>query len=87
VVKITTRQATMKGKMAAGKTIKSQTASWVRASISFPSNLYETLEELAKQKKVSLAWVVRDAAERYVAEEGVRTAGSHSNQRRRQSSR
>jgi metal-responsive CopG/Arc/MetJ family transcriptional regulator len=41
---------------------------WVRASISFPSDLYGTLEELAKHKKVSLAWVVRDAAERYVAD-------------------
>jgi len=40
----------------------------VRASISFPPDLYETLEEIAKQKKVSLAWVVRDAAERYVAD-------------------
>ncbi len=41
----------------------------VRASITFPPDLYETLEELAKQKKVSLAWVVRDAAEQYVASE------------------
>lgn len=41
----------------------------VRASISFPPDLYETLEDIAKQKKVSLAWVVRDAAERYVADE------------------
>lgn len=41
----------------------------VRASISFPSNLYETLEEIAREKKVSLAWVVRDAVERYVAEQ------------------
>jgi metal-responsive CopG/Arc/MetJ family transcriptional regulator len=49
-------------------------ASLVRASISFPPDLYETLEEIAKQKKVSLAWVVRDAAERYVADE---TAGEN----------
>jgi metal-responsive CopG/Arc/MetJ family transcriptional regulator len=41
----------------------------VRASISFPSELYRTLEGIAKKKKVSLAWVVRDAAERYVAEQ------------------
>jgi metal-responsive CopG/Arc/MetJ family transcriptional regulator len=40
----------------------------VRASISFPPDLYRTLEEIAKQKKVSLAWVVRDAAEKYVGE-------------------
>ena len=43
----------------------------VRASISFPPALYETLEQVAKQKKVSLAWVVRDAAERYVADRTV----------------
>jgi metal-responsive CopG/Arc/MetJ family transcriptional regulator len=39
-----------------------------RASISFPPELYQTLEEIARQKKVSLAWVVRDAAEKYVAD-------------------
>ena len=31
-----------------------------------PSDLYETLEEIARQKKVSLAWVVRAATEKYV---------------------
>lgn len=40
----------------------------VRATISFPSELYETLEDIAKDKKVSLAWVVRDAAEKYIAD-------------------
>jgi hypothetical protein len=59
----------MKGKKAKRKGMKSQKTVFVRASISFPSHLYETLEGLAKQKKVSLAWVVRDAAERYVADE------------------
>jgi metal-responsive CopG/Arc/MetJ family transcriptional regulator len=39
----------------------------IRASISFPTELYRTLEEIAQEKKVSLAWVVRDAAEQYVA--------------------
>ena len=41
----------------------------VRASISFPLDLYKTLEEMSRQKKVSLAWVVRDAAEKYVADQ------------------
>ncbi len=49
--------------------MKSQSASLVRASISFPQEIYQSLERLAKQKKVSLAWVVREASERYVAEE------------------
>ena len=47
---------------------KTQSTPLVRASISFPPNLYKKLEDIAKQKKVSLAWVVRDAAERYVAD-------------------
>jgi hypothetical protein len=40
-----------------------------RASVSFPSDVYADLERLAMVKKVSLAWVVREAAERYVAEQ------------------
>lgn len=40
-----------------------------RVSVSFPSELYETLEKLSKDKKVSMAWVVRDAAEKYVCEQ------------------
>lgn len=49
--------------------MKMQSANTVRASISFPVEIYQTLECLAKQKKVSLAWVMRDAAEKYVADE------------------
>ena len=51
----------------------------MRASISFPPDLYETLEGIAKQKKVSLAWVVRDASERYATDE----AGKSENRRKR----
>ena len=43
-------------------------AATVRATITFPTELYVTLEEIAKQKKVSLAWVVREAAEQYLTE-------------------
>jgi len=39
----------------------------IRATISFPANIYQTLEDIAHQKKVSLAWVVRDASEQYIA--------------------
>jgi len=52
-----------------GKSMKMPSTPAVRASISFPPALYETLEDIAKQKKVSMAWVVRDAAERYIASE------------------
>jgi hypothetical protein len=51
-----------------GKKVKVQSASTVRASISFPPDIYKTLEEIARQKKVSLAWVVREAAEKYIAD-------------------
>lgn len=40
-----------------------------RTSVTFPPQLYRTLEQIAKQKKVSIAWVVRDAAEKYVADQ------------------
>jgi metal-responsive CopG/Arc/MetJ family transcriptional regulator len=60
----------MKKTRASGKRMKMQSTPAVRASISFPPALYETLEEIAKQKKVSLAWVVRDAAEKYVTDQG-----------------
>lgn len=40
-----------------------------RASVSFPVNVYEELGRLAAAKKVSLAWVVREAAEKYVADQ------------------
>ncbi|MGH9908051.1 MAG: CopG family transcriptional regulator [Pyrinomonadaceae bacterium] len=40
-----------------------------RASVTFPPELYHTLEQLAKQKKVSVAWVVREAAEKYVVDQ------------------
>lgn len=39
----------------------------MRASISFAPDLYHALEDIARRKKVSLAWVIRDAAEQYVA--------------------
>lgn len=40
-----------------------------RISVSFPRGVYETIERLAKEKKVSVAWIVRDAAERYIADQ------------------
>lgn len=40
-----------------------------RASVSFPANVYLELERIATAKKVSIAWVVREAAEKYVADQ------------------
>jgi metal-responsive CopG/Arc/MetJ family transcriptional regulator len=51
------------------KTRRLRTSQSPRASVTFPPDLYQTLEDLAKKKKVSVAWVVRDAAERYVADQ------------------
>jgi predicted DNA-binding protein len=49
------------------KKVKEQSSA-VRASISFPHEVYDTLESIAKEKKVSLAWVVREAAEQYISD-------------------
>lgn len=38
----------------------------LRASVSFPPDLYQMLEAIAEQKKVSVAWVVREATAEYV---------------------
>jgi len=39
----------------------------IRASISFPDSQYAALRAIARQKRVSVAWVVRDAVEQYFA--------------------
>lgn len=53
----------MKTNRMSGKDVDVRT---VRASISFPADVYAELERIADEKKVSLAWVVRDAAEQYI---------------------
>jgi metal-responsive CopG/Arc/MetJ family transcriptional regulator len=58
----------MKSKKGNGKKSKAQISATIRASISFPPDIYETLDSIARQKKVSLAWVVREAAEQYIEE-------------------
>ncbi|MGP8243951.1 MAG: CopG family transcriptional regulator [Bryobacteraceae bacterium] len=58
----------MNAKKGSGKKTNAQSGAAVRASISFPREVYDTLEMMAKEKKVSLAWVVREAAERYIGD-------------------
>jgi predicted DNA-binding protein len=41
----------------------------IRTSVTFPVDLYDALELIAKEKKVSVAWIVRDAAEKYIADQ------------------
>jgi predicted DNA-binding ribbon-helix-helix protein len=50
-----------------GGIVSAESGAAIRASVSFPSDLYASLEEIARTKKVSLAWVIREAAERYAA--------------------
>ena len=38
----------------------------VRASVSFDAERYAELGRIAKDKKVSVAWVVREAVEQYI---------------------
>jgi predicted DNA-binding protein len=58
----------VKAKKEDAKTMKTESGAAIRASISFPPDVYETLGVIAKEKKVSLAWVVREAAEKYIAD-------------------
>lgn len=46
-----------------------ETQKSVRTSVSLSPELHDTLERMAKEKKVSVAWVIRDAAEKYVNEQ------------------
>lgn len=45
---------------------KGRKSNMPRASVSLPPDIYTTLERIAQEKKVSLAWVIRDAAEKYI---------------------
>ncbi len=40
-----------------------------RATVSIAPDTYLTIQAIAKQKKVSAAWVIRDAVDKYVAEQ------------------
>lgn len=57
----------MKPKKREQRRMKAKQTSFVRASISFTPALYDGLDDIAKQMKVSIAWVVRDATEKYLA--------------------
>lgn len=50
----------------------------VRATVSFPADHYTILERLAEEKKVSVAWVVREAVERYIDAQWPLLAGTES---------
>jgi len=39
-----------------------------RVSVSLPPDVHSTLERIAQEKKVSVAWVVREAVDKYLAD-------------------
>jgi predicted transcriptional regulator len=39
-----------------------------RASVTLPSDVHKTLEQIAQEKKVSVAWVIRDAVDKYLSD-------------------
>ena len=39
-----------------------------RTSVTLPDDVQKTLELIAKDKKVSVAWVIRDAVDKYLAD-------------------
>lgn len=43
--------------------------SGTRLTVTIPPNDYEIVLTMAKEKKVSASWIVRDAIEKYVAKE------------------
>jgi metal-responsive CopG/Arc/MetJ family transcriptional regulator len=47
-------------------TISTPAERTVRASVSFPEDQYAELELIARQHRVSLAWVVREAVQTYL---------------------
>jgi metal-responsive CopG/Arc/MetJ family transcriptional regulator len=57
----------MNSKMADKRGQRPERPSRARASVSLPDDPYNSLGEIAKETKVPLARVVRDAAEKYVA--------------------
>jgi hypothetical protein len=69
-VKVRKKVPQVKAKKGDGKKkMKAQSSTaQVRATISFPPDVYDTLENIAEEKKVSLAWVVREAAEKYIGD-------------------
>jgi hypothetical protein len=56
--------------VSAKKSGKSTTRSRsIRVSVTFPRDQYELLDRIAREKKVSVAWVARDAVDRYLSEQ------------------
>lgn len=55
--------------------MKATSTAQERATIIFSPNVSETLEVIAKEKKVSRAWVVREATGIYIADKWLLFSG------------
>ena len=66
----------MVAKAKQGAKAKRSTGKSVRTSVTLPRDAYETLAQLAKGKRVTVAWVIRDAAEQYIAAQWPLLGGS-----------
>ena len=64
---MTAKRKPQKAKRVAAKK-KAPSTARVRTTISFPPEMYATIERIARDKKVSIAWVMRDAVDTYLAE-------------------
>lgn len=53
---------------ASKKVLKARARPTSRTSVSLSTDVYRTLGEIAQRQKVSVAWVIRDAVEKYVAD-------------------
>jgi len=47
---------------------RGQKSNMTRASVSLSLEVYKTLEQIAQEKKVSVAWVIREAVDKYLAD-------------------
>lgn len=54
--------------MAATKQAQKKAEKTIRTSVSFPESIHVDLERLATANRVSLAWIVRQAVEKYLSE-------------------
>jgi predicted transcriptional regulator len=56
-------------KKPSARTTAGQQASGTRITVTIPPQDYAAVRSLAKNKKVSAAWIVRDAVEKYIQRE------------------
>jgi predicted transcriptional regulator len=47
---------------------KGRKSTMPRASVTLSPEVHKTLEQIAQEKKVSVAWVIREAVDKYLAD-------------------